>query len=103
VSVPQQVEEQRSTGWPSEPGDAVRAGSVLDQLMREALAVPGAAEALLEAFAAQSRALRLVQEAEARGAATLPVDLRQRLAHVAQRTPVWLAAGAGLGLVGVRR
>ncbi|MBC7843992.1 MAG: hypothetical protein H7099_16845, partial [Gemmatimonadaceae bacterium] len=32
----------------------------LEVLMRQALEVPGAASALLEAFAAQSRALRLV-------------------------------------------
>ena len=69
----------------------------LEVLMRQALEVPGAAAALLEAFAAQSRALRLVQEADARGAASLPAELRHRLAAVAERTPSWLAAtGAGV-------
>ncbi len=62
--------------------------------MRQALEVPGAATALLEAFAAQSRALRMVQEADARGAAQLPSDLRNRLAAVAARTPTWLSAEA---------
>ncbi len=70
---------------------------MLDKLMRQALEVPGAATALLEAFAAQSRALRLVQEADARGAASLPTELRNRLAEVAARTPAWLASeGAGV-------
>jgi hypothetical protein len=67
----------------------------LEVLMRQALEVPGAASALLEAFAAQSRALRLVQEADARGAAVLPTELRHRLEAVAARTPVWLAATSG--------
>lgn len=72
-------------------------GLTLEMLMRQALDVPGAAAALLEAFAAQSRALRLVQEADARGAASLPDELRHRLAAVAARTPSWLAtAGAGV-------
>ena len=71
----------------------VRADLTLESLMRQALEVPGAATALLEAFAAQSRALRLVQEADARGAASLPAELRHRLAAVAERTPLWLAAG----------
>ncbi|MDZ7631211.1 MAG: hypothetical protein U5K74_07655 [Gemmatimonadaceae bacterium] len=66
----------------------------LEVLMRQALAVPGAASALLEAFAAQSRALRLIQEADARGAASLPSELRHRLAAAAARTPVWLATDA---------
>jgi hypothetical protein len=65
----------------------------LELLMRQALDVPGAATALLEAFAAQTRALRLVQEADARGAASLPPELRHRLAAVAERTPSWLSAG----------
>lgn len=69
----------------------------LELLMRQALEVPGAASALLAAFAAQSRALRLVQEADERGAAQLPSELRQRLAAVAARTPTWLAEhGAGV-------
>ena len=69
----------------------------LESLMRQALEVPGAATALLEAFAAQSRALRLIQEADARGAASLPSELRHRLAAVVQRTPKWLSAeGAGV-------
>ena len=72
-------------------------GLTLEMLMRQALDMPGAATALLEAFAAQSRALRLVQEADARGAASLPAELRHRLAAVAERTPSWLAAaGAGV-------
>jgi hypothetical protein len=70
----------------------------LDMLMRQALEVPGAATALLEAFAAQSRALRLVQEADARGAASLPSELRHRLAAVAARTPTWLAAENSSGV-----
>ncbi len=80
-------------------GDAMLVGSsgtALECLMREALDVPGAAAALLEAFAIQSRTLRLVQEADARGAATLPPDLRQRLAAAAAITPSWLTLGAGL-------
>lgn len=72
---------------------SVQADSTLELLMRQALEVPGAATALLEAFAAQSRALRLVQEADARGAASLPAELRHRLAAVVERTPSWLAAG----------
>ncbi len=72
-----------------------RADLTLEILMRQALDVPGAAAALLEAFAAQSRALRLVQEADARGAASLPAELRHRLAAVAERTPPWLAAAGG--------
>ena len=68
--------------------------SSLEVLMRQALAVPGAATALLEAFAAQSRVLHLVQEADARGAASLPSELRHRLASVSARTPSWLAASA---------
>jgi hypothetical protein len=63
----------------------------LELLMRQALEVPGAATALLEAYAAQSRALRLVQEADARGAASLPTELRHRLAAAAARTPAWLS------------
>ena len=61
--------------------------------MRHALEVPGAAAALLDAFAAQACALRLVQEADARGAASLPSDLRQGIAAAAARTPSWLAGG----------
>ena len=70
----------------------------LEMLMRQALEVPGAASALLEAFAAQSRALRLVQEADARGAALLPAELRNRLAAVAARTPSWLTADVHAGV-----
>ena len=70
----------------------------LEVLMRQALEVPGAATALLEAFAAQSRALRMVQEADARGAASLPSELRSRLAAVAARTPSWLSADSGSGV-----
>lgn len=70
----------------------------LETLMRQALEVPGAATALLEAFAAQSRALRLVQEADERGAASLPSELRHRLAAVVARTPSWLASEAGAGV-----
>lgn len=75
-----------------------KADLTLDMLMRQALEVPGAASALLEAFAAQSRALRLVQEADARGAAQLPIELRNRLAAVAARTPTWLTADAHAGV-----
>ena len=67
--------------------------TALETLMRHALEVPGAAAALLDAFAAQACALRLVQEAEARGAASLPSDLRQGIAAAAARTPSWLAVG----------
>jgi len=82
---------------PASLRDPHRGDLTLEVLMRQALEVPGAATALLEAFAAQSRALRLVQEAEARGAASLPAELRHRLAAVAERTPSWLAAsGAGV-------
>ena len=70
----------------------------LELLMRQALEVPGAATALLQAFAAQSRALRMVQEADARGAASLPTELRHRLASVAARTPAWLASEGGAGV-----
>jgi hypothetical protein len=82
---------------PSDEGADARVASrdaadlTLELLMRQALEVPGAATALLEAFAAQSRALRLVQEADARGAASLPTELRDRLAAAAARTPSWLA------------
>ena len=65
----------------------------LEVLLRQALEVPGAAMQLLEAFAAQSRALRLVQEADARGAASLPAELRHRLAAVMNCTPSWMASG----------
>lgn len=79
------------------PGMSASADLTLEMLMRQALEVPGAATALLEAFAAQSRALRLVQEADARGAALLPSELRHRLAAVVARTPSWLATeGAGV-------
>ena len=76
----------------SSPGAMRPADLTLEVLMRQALEVPGAAAALLEAFAAQTRALRMVQEADARGAASLPAELRHRLAAVAERTPSWLAA-----------
>jgi hypothetical protein len=64
--------------------------------MRQALDVPGAAAALLEAFAMQSSTLRLVLEADARGAASLPVELRRRLDAAAAKTPAWLVLGEGL-------
>jgi hypothetical protein len=70
---------------------SVSAQGTLEALMRQALDVPGAATALLAAFASQARALRLVQEADARGAAVLPVEIRHRLAAVAAETPQWLA------------
>ena len=47
----------------------------LETLMRTVLAEPGAAGALLAAFAAQARALNLVWEAERRGVGTLPADV----------------------------
>lgn len=75
------------------PGDLT-----LELLMRQALEVPGAAAALLDAFAAQSRALRLVQEADARGAASLPTEVRQRLDAAAARVPAWLSAGNSAGV-----
>lgn len=71
----------------------------LEVLMRQALEVPGAAAALLDAFAAQSRALRMVQEADARGATSLPMELRQGLEAAAARTPAWLSAGTGAGVL----
>jgi hypothetical protein len=85
-----------ATSVSREPMD--NADLTLDILMRQALEVPGAASALLEAFAAQSRALRMVQEADARGAALLPPELRHRLAAVAARTPAWLASDARAGV-----
>ena len=72
----------------------------LEGLMRQALEVPGAASALLEAFAKQTRALRLVQEADARGAASLPSDVRTRLADAAASTPLWLAVSGAAGVRG---
>jgi hypothetical protein len=81
----------------SRPSLSDGADLTLEMLMRQALEVPGAATALLQAFAAQSRALRLVQEADARGAASLPSELRHRLASVVARTPTWLSSeGAGV-------
>ncbi|MCC7054709.1 MAG: hypothetical protein IT355_15665 [Gemmatimonadaceae bacterium] len=79
-----------------ESGWSVRATAQqsLEGLMRQALEVPGAATALLEAFAQQTRALRMVQEADARGAALLPADVRCRLADAAACTPAWLAVGS---------
>lgn len=75
------------------PGEGAWVGTqALERLMRQALEVPGAAAALLEAFAAQSQVLHLVQEADARGAASLPTDLRRHLDTVSARTPTWLAA-----------
>ena len=79
-----------------ESASPATASQALEGLMRQALAVPGAAAALLEAFALQSRTLRLVQEADARGAASLPVELRQRLTLAAATTPSWLMLGEGL-------
>lgn len=83
------------------PDDSGRARSFSDStdlslevLMRHALEVPGAATALLQAFAAQSRVLRMVQEAEARGAASLPSELTDRVAAAAASTPTWLASGS---------
>jgi hypothetical protein len=100
--LPQTTEKCLPTTECATDGSTVRLGGAADLtleiLMRQALDVPGAATALLEAFAAQSRALRLVQEAEARGAASLPADLRQKLARVVARTPSWLASGAGEGV-----
>jgi hypothetical protein len=102
VALPSQTTEQdiKSSTLGAEissPGAMRPADLTLEVLMRQALEVPGAAAALLEAFAAQSRALRMVQEADARGAASLPAELRHRLAAVAERTPSWLAAtGAGV-------
>jgi hypothetical protein len=97
VALPSQTAEQdigsSTLGAAISSPDAMRpADLTLEVLMRQALEVPGAAAALLEAFAAQSRALRMVQEADARGAASLPAELRHRLADVAERTPSWLAA-----------
>lgn len=77
------------------PDGALKDGELtLDRLMQDALRVPGAAAALLDAFAAQARALRLVQEADARGAASLPSEVRQRIAAATARTPSWLAVGS---------
>ena len=102
MALPSQITEQDIVSFTlgaetSSPGAMRSADLTLEVLMRQALEVPGAAAALLEAFAAQSRALRMVQEADARGAASLPAELRHRLAAVAERTPSWLAAtGAGV-------
>jgi DnaJ-domain-containing protein 1 len=72
------------------------ADASLHALMRQALEVPAAAIALIEAFAAQSRALRLIQEADSRGAASLPTELRHRVAEVTERSAAWLSEGAGV-------
>lgn len=72
------------------------ADASLHALMRHALEVPAAAIALIEAFAAQSRALRLIQEADARGAASLPPELRHRVADVTERSAAWLSGGDGV-------
>jgi hypothetical protein len=63
----------------------------LDALVREALDVPGAAAALLAAFAAQARALRLVLDAEALGATALPPAVREDLRGAVALTPAWLS------------
>lgn len=72
------------------------ADASLHALMRHALEVPAAAIALIETFAAQSRALRLIQEADARGAASLPLELRHRVADVTERSAAWLSGGEGV-------
>ena len=63
----------------------------LDALVREALDVPGAAAALLAAFAAQARALRLVLDADALGATALPPAVREDLRGAVALTPAWLS------------
>ena len=104
MALPLEAEQNASlTGFALVDGSGARtptdgADLTLELLMRQALEVPGAATALLEAFAAQTRALRLVQEADARGAALLPTELRHRLAAVAARTPTWLTSDAGAGV-----
>lgn len=70
--------------------DVTSADAGLDGLAREALALPGAGAALLHAFAAQTRALRLVLDADAIGAAALPADVRTRLQGAVALTPPWL-------------
>lgn len=65
---------------------------MFEALLLEMVRAPGAAEALLTAFAAQTRALRLVLDADARGAASLPADVRHRLARAIARTPEWLGS-----------
>lgn len=74
-----------------EPGTAPAEDAALDMLVREALGVPGAAAALLAAFAAQARALRLVLEAEALGATALPPAVREDLRGAVALTPPWLS------------
>lgn len=104
MSLPLQGESNVSPAGHSQAETGLARGAMdgadltLEVLMRQALEVPGAATALLEAFAAQSRALRMVQEADARGAASLPSELRSRLAAVAARTPSWLSAESGSGV-----
>lgn len=78
-----ELQEQDAGVTPADAG--------LDALVREAMAVPGAGAALLHAFAAQSRALQLVLEAEALGATALPADVRTRLEGAVALTPTWLA------------
>ncbi|MCU0618537.1 MAG: hypothetical protein MUF40_01305 [Gemmatimonadaceae bacterium] len=74
-----------------EGGATVTEDLALDALVREALEVPGAGAALLAAFAAQARALRLVLEAEALGAAALPPAVREDLRGAVARMPAWLS------------
>lgn len=65
----------------------------LDAMMRELLAVPGAAGALCAALAAQSRALRLVWEAERRGVGALPADVVAAVRSAVQQAPdAWMTA-----------
>jgi hypothetical protein len=59
-------------------------------LMGAMVQSPGAAAELLTALASQTRALRLVMDADARGAVSLPVEVRQRIARAMDSTPPWL-------------
>lgn len=70
--------------------DVTPADAGLEVLAREALSRPGAGAALLHAFAAQARALRLVLDADALGATALPAEVRSRLQGAVALTPPWL-------------
>jgi hypothetical protein len=81
--VAMELQEQDAAVTPADAG--------LETLAREAMALPGAGAALLHAFAAHARAVRLVLEADALGAAALPAEVRARLQGAAATTPHWLA------------
>ena len=68
----------------------------LDTLVREVLTVDGAAGALYLALAAQTRALRLVWEAERRGVGALPADVVAAVRSAITQAPHgWLGGRNG--------